>query len=110
MQKHIITVVEFKGIEDNRVTCIKATVDRLSRVEVSAQEVIIIATSEEICVGCFSSDRYRIGNTMVIFIIGPRLVKTRLGEFANNTYVDQPAHVRSLITAFVVCLLLSCIC
>ena len=32
---------------------------------------------------------------------GPRLEKTCLRGFANNTGADQPAHLRSLISAFV---------
>ena len=47
VKKHIITVVEFKGVKDHWVTCIKATVDRSSGVEISAQKVVVIATSEE---------------------------------------------------------------
>ena len=33
---------------------------------------------------------------------GPRREKTCLGGFANNTGADQPAHTRSLISAFVI--------
>ena len=35
-------------------------------------------------------------------IIGPRLEKTCLLGFANNTGADQPAHPCSLISAFVI--------
>ena len=35
-------------------------------------------------------------------IFGPRREKTCLRGFANNTGADQPAHPRSLISAFVV--------
>ena len=38
---------------------------------------------------------------MGVYIIGPRREKTCLREFANNTGADQPAHPRSLISAFV---------
>ena len=38
----------------------------------------------------------------VKMIIGPRREKTCLREFANNTGLDQPAHPRSLISAFVI--------
>ena len=41
---------------------------------------------------------------------GPRLEKTCLRGFANNTGTDQPAHPRSLISAFVICFLESTIC
>ena len=33
---------------------------------------------------------------------GPQHEKTCLREFANNTGADQPAHPRSLISAFVI--------
>ena len=36
--------------------------------------------------------------------------KTRLRGFANNTGADQPAHPRSLISAFVIHFLKSIIC
>ena len=36
------------------------------------------------------------------FIYGPRRKKTCLRGFANNTGADQPAHPRSLISAFVI--------
>ena len=35
-------------------------------------------------------------------LFGPRRKKTCLRGFANNTSADQPAHPRSLISAFVV--------
>ena len=35
------------------------------------------------------------------FIVGPRREKACLRLFANNTGADQPAHPRSLISAFV---------
>ena len=41
--------------------------------------------------------------------IGPRREKTCLQGFANNTGADQPAHPRSPISAFVICLLKSII-
>ena len=40
---------------------------------------------------------------------GPRRDKTRLPYFATNTDADQPAHPRSLISAFVICFLESII-
>ena len=43
-------------------------------------------------------------------IYGPQREKTCLGEFANNTGADQPAHARSLISAFVVCFSESSVC
>ena len=43
-------------------------------------------------------------------IIGPRSEKTSLWGFANDTAADQPAHPRSLITAFVFRFLESTIC
>ena len=42
-------------------------------------------------------------------IIGPWREKTCLRRFANNTGADQPAHPRSLISAFVIRLLKSTI-
>ena len=39
---------------------------------------------------------------MVYCIYGPRREKTFLRGFANNTGADQPAHSRSLISAFVI--------
>ena len=36
-----------------------------------------------------------------LIIIGPRREKTCLRGFANNTGADQPAHPRSLVSAFV---------
>ena len=44
------------------------------------------------------------------FKIGPRREKTCLRGFANNTGADQPAHPRSLISAFVIRFLKSTIC
>ena len=41
---------------------------------------------------------------------GPRREKTCLRGFANNTGADQPAHPRSLISAFVIRCLESIIC
>ena len=37
-----------------------------------------------------------------VTINGPRREKTCLRGFANNTGADQPAHTRSLISAFVI--------
>ena len=42
--------------------------------------------------------------------IGPQREKTCLRGFANNTGADQPAHPRSLISAFVIRFLESIIC
>ena len=44
-------------------------------------------------------------NIMDIIIIGPQREKTCLPGFANNKGADQPAHLRSLINAFVIHLL-----
>ena len=41
-------------------------------------------------------------NNCNVDIIGQRHEKTCLRGFANNTGADQPAHPRSLISAFVV--------
>ena len=41
---------------------------------------------------------------------GPRREKTCLRGFANNTAADQPAHLRSLISAFVIRFMESIIC
>ena len=38
----------------------------------------------------------------VLITFGPRREKTCLRGFANNTGADQPAHPRSLISAFVI--------
>ena len=43
-------------------------------------------------------------------IIGPQREKTLLRRFANNTGADQPAHPRSLISAFVIRFVESIIC
>ena len=48
--------------------------------------------------------------TCIIIIIGPRREKICLRGFVNNTGADQPAHLRSLISAFVVRFLESNIC
>ena len=57
-----------------------------------------------------TSNRIRVG---VIFqvscLYGHRREKTRLRGLANNKGADQPAHPRSLISAFVICLLESII-
>ena len=42
-------------------------------------------------------------------IIGPRREKTCLRGFSNNAGADQPAHPRSLTSAFVICFLESII-
>ena len=39
---------------------------------------------------------------MTFFVIGPRREKIYLRRFVNNTGADQPAHPRSLISAFVI--------
>ena len=44
------------------------------------------------------------------FVNGPRREKTCLRGFANNTGANQPAHLRSLISAFVIRLLESTLC
>ena len=44
------------------------------------------------------------------FIYGPKRDKTCPRGFANNTGADQPAHPRSLISAFVIRFLESIIC
>ena len=49
------------------------------------------------------------GTTMVA-LIGPGHAKTCLRSYANNKGADQPAHRRSLISAFVVCCLDSMTC
>ena len=46
----------------------------------------------------------------MMIIIGPRSEKTCLRWFANNKGADQPAHLRSLISAIVVRFLESIIC
>ena len=38
----------------------------------------------------------------LVLLIGPRREKTCLRGFANNKGADQPAHLRSLISAFVI--------
>ena len=43
-------------------------------------------------------------------LFGPRREKTCLRGFANNIGADQPAHPRSLISAFVIRFLESIIC
>ena len=43
-------------------------------------------------------------------LIGPQREKTCLRGFANNTGADQPAHPRSLISAFVIRFLDNTIC
>ena len=43
------------------------------------------------------------------FLFGPRHKKPCLRGFANNKGADQPAHLRELFSAFVVCLLESII-
>ena len=43
-----------------------------------------------------------IGKINFITIYGPRREKTCLWGVANNTGADQPAHSRSLISAFVI--------
>ena len=54
------------------------------------------------------------GNTdsliFYILLFGPQREKTCLREFANNTGADQPAHPRSLISAFVIRFLEGIIC
>ena len=47
---------------------------------------------------------------VLAIIYGPRCEKTCHLGFANNTGADQPAHMRSLISAFVICFLESIIC
>ena len=43
-----------------------------------------------------------VGNHMWPLVFGPRRKKTCLWRFANNKGADQPAHPRSLISAFVI--------
>ena len=53
---------------------------------------------------CKRSRKFRVGlvDGSIHIIYGPRCEKACLREFANNTSVDQPAHTRSLISAFVI--------
>ena len=46
----------------------------------------------------------------MLILFGPRRDKTCLRGFAKNTGADQPAHPRSLISAFVIQVLKSIIC
>ena len=46
---------------------------------------------------------------LTLLVYGPRHEKTCLPRFANSTTADQPAHPRSLISAFVIRLLESVI-
>ena len=50
------------------------------------------------------------GVPLVLFILGPGHAKTCLMPYANNKGADQPAHLRSLISTFVVRCLDSMIC
>ena len=67
---------------------------------------------------CFHDNRYyRAGEifqkdacTVSKISNGPQLEKTCLRGFANNTGADQPAHPRSLISAFVIRFLESIMC
>ena len=45
-----------------------------------------------------------------VVVVGPQREKTCLRGFANNTSTDQPAHLQSLISAFVIRFLESTIC
>ena len=47
---------------------------------------------------------------MSLLIFGPRRGKTCLQGFGNNTGADQPAHPRSLISAYVIRFVESIIC
>ena len=51
-----------------------------------------------------------LGNTFNVTLNGPGREKTCLRGFANNTGADQPAHLCSLIRAFVISYLESIIC
>ena len=53
---------------------------------------------------------FRIIVSGAYLLYGPRREKTCLRGSANNTGADQPAHPRSLISAFVVLVLKSTIC
>ena len=58
----------------------------------------------------WESDNFTIRHyKQVTNINGPQCEKTRLWRFANNTGADQPAHPRSLISAFVIPILESII-
>ena len=52
----------------------------------------------------------RVGRVIKHTKIGPRCEKTCLRGFVNNTGADQPAHLRSLISAFVIRFLESIMC
>ena len=60
--------------------------------------------------GIAVSERNNILFIMVVLRYGPQREKTCLRGFANNTGADQPAHPRSLISAFVIRFLGSDIC
>ena len=49
-------------------------------------------------------------NLFLLSTYGPRRKKTCHRGFENNTGADQPAHLRRLISAFVICFLESIIC
>ena len=48
--------------------------------------------------------------TCILNIYGPRSEKTCLQVFANNTGADQPGHLHSLISTFVIRFLESIVC
>ena len=66
---------------------------------VSKKSSNIIAVTPQILMGNTSMDLILL---MLVVLIGPRREKTCLRRFANNKGADQPAHPRSLISAFVI--------
>ena len=56
------------------------------------------------------TEQWILVNFYILSIYGPRCEKTCLRGFLNNTGTDQRAHLRSLVSAFVVHFLESIIC
>ena len=62
------------------------------------------------CVSVQSDQHHCYMLTAIIILYGPRREETCLRGVTNNRGADQPAHLRSLISAFVIRFLESIIC
>ena len=110
--KEFFEEVDFEKSADDKKAC-KITQHATSQ----ANEALKLGPEQQMAIALFNNtnlspvrlilDDHREQNSSKSF--GPRRKKTCLRRFANNKGTDQPAHLRSLISAFVIRLLESTI-
>ena len=78
------------------------TKDNPRNVTTTARIILVLAMFKNENTRIFVSGKHTVNRLLVSCINGPQREKTCLRGFANNTGADQPAHPRSLISAFVI--------